>query len=305
MAYALPVLLVSSAILSPACTCTRRIPSEILRINGSSTVFPLTEAVAEEYQQGNRVRISIGVSGTGGGFKIFCKGQAPIIGASRHITKLEASACRANGIKYVELPVATDGIVVAVNPKNDWVADIALSELKTMWEPAAQGKINSWKMVNSSWPDRELRLFSPGTDSGTYDYFTETVVGKAHSSRGDIISSEDDNVLVQGVSSDIASLGYFGFSYYIENKAKLKALSIDGIEPTYQNIQSGSYRPLARHVYLYVSLNGPSRERARGFVDFYLKRARLLAKEVGFVPLTEQQYYEAEKVFLSHVARAE
>ena len=204
--------------------------ADIVKIDGSSTVFPITEAVAEDFQKEKRgaVRVTVGISGTGGGFKKFCRGEIDIADASRPILKNEMEACKAAGVQYVEMPVAFDALTVVVNPKNDWTKVITVPELKKMWEPEAQGKITRWSQVNPAWPDEPLKLYGAGADSGTFDYFTEAIVGKAKSSRGDFTASEDDNVLVQGVASDKSALGFFGFAYYMENQKKVKAVAVDG-----------------------------------------------------------------------------
>jgi phosphate ABC transporter substrate-binding protein, PhoT family (TC 3.A.1.7.1) len=202
--------------------------SNVVKIDGSSTVYPITEAVAEEFQKAekNAIKVTVGISGTGGGFKKFCRGEIDISDASRPILKKEMEACAAAGIKYFELPVAFDALTVVINPKNAFIKQITVEELKKMWEPAAQGKVTRWSQVNPAWPDQPMKLFGPGADSGTFDYFTEATVGKSKSSRGDFTASEDDNVLVQGVTQDVNALGYFGYAYYAENTAKLKAVPI-------------------------------------------------------------------------------
>ena len=202
----------------------------IVKIDGSSTVYPITEAVAEDFQKAKKgaVKVTVGISGTGGGFKKFCRGETDIVNASRPILKKEMDDCKAAGVQYVEMPVAFDALTVVVNPKNDWSKTITVAELKKIWEPAAQGKITRWSQVNPAWPDEPIKLYGAGADSGTFDYFTEAIVGKAKSSRGDFTASEDDNVLVQGVASDKNGLGFFGFAYYVENQKKVKAVAVDG-----------------------------------------------------------------------------
>jgi phosphate transport system substrate-binding protein len=200
----------------------------LIKIDGSSTVFPVTEAVAEEFQKAKKgkVQVTVGISGTGGGFKKFCRGETAIQNASRPILEKEMADCKAAGIKYIELPVAFDALTVVMNPKNAFLKQATVAELKKMWEPAAQGKITRWNQINPAWPDAPMKLFGAGADSGTFDYFTEAIVGKSKSSRGDFTASEDDNVLVQGVSRDVNAIGYFGYAYYAENKDKLKAVPI-------------------------------------------------------------------------------
>ena len=249
--------------------------------DGSSTVFPVTEAVAEDFQTAKRgaIRVTVGISGTGGGFKKFCRGEIDISNASRPILDKEIAACKAAGIEYLEMPVAFDALTVVVNPKNAFVKQITVAELKKMWEPEAQGKVTNWKQVNPAWPDEPLKLYGPGADSGTFDYFTEAVVGKAKSSRGDFTASEDDNVLVQGVSRDLGGLGYFGFAYYAENRNKLKAVPVvnskgNAVGPAMETVISGTYEPLARPIFIYVSAKAIARPEVREIVEFYLKQAR-------------------------------
>jgi len=271
-----------------------------VKIDGSSTVFPVTEAVAEDFQKAKKgsVRVTVGISGTGGGFKKFCRGETDISNASRPILKKEMEDCAKAGIKYVELPVAFDALTVVVHPKNDWIKQMTVAELKTIWEPGAQGKIMTWKQVNPTWPDKPLKLFGPGADSGTFDYFTEAIVAKAKSSRGDFTASEDDNVLVQGVSRDMGALGYFGFAYYDENKDKLKAVPIvnpkgKAVSPSIDAVMAGEYEPLARPIFIYVSAKSAERPEIKEFVEFYLKHGGKLAKEVKYVPLGDADYKHA------------
>ena len=233
LGFSLLVFLSVGTIGSTAC---KRQKSSQIRIDGSSTVFPITEAVAEEFQKTNKSRITIGISGTGGGFKKFCSKEAVIVQASRPITSMEVELCKKNQVEYIELPIAYDGIAVVVHPTNNWVSDISIAELKKIWEPAAQNKITTWNQIRPEWPKQNINLFAPGVDSGTYDYFTEAVVGKAHASRGDVTSSEDDNVLVQGVTMDKYALGFFGLAYYSENKEKLKGLSVAGVLPSFATV---------------------------------------------------------------------
>lgn len=272
----------------------------IVRIDGSSTVYPITEAVAEEFQKANRgVNVTVGVSGTGGGFKKFCRGETDIADASRPILKQEMDACRQAGIQYVELPVAYDALTVVINPRNDWATTMTVAELKKIWEPAAQGKITRWSQVNPRWPDAEIKLYGPGADSGTFDYFTEAVVGKSKASRGDFTASEDDNVLVTGVSRDRYALGYFGFAYYTENQNRLKAVAVDGgkgpVEPSAETVENGTYTPLSRPVFIYVSSKAMERPEVKEFVKFYIEVAKDLAKEVGYIPLPDADYEESMK----------
>jgi phosphate transport system substrate-binding protein len=270
--------------------------AQIVEIDGSSTVFPVTEAVAEEFQKAKKgkIKVTVGISGTGGGFKKFCRGETDIQDASRPILKQEMEACKGAGVEYIELPVAFDALTVIVNPKNNWAPSMTVAELKKIWEPAAQGKITNWNQVRSNWPNAPLKLFGAGADSGTFDYFTEAITGKAKSSRGDFTASEDDNVLVQGVANDVNALGFFGFAYYAENTKKLKAVAVDNgkgpVAPSEKTVLDGSYQPLSRPIYIYVSKKALAKPEVREFAEFYLKNAPKLVKEVKYVPLPDKVY---------------
>jgi phosphate transport system substrate-binding protein len=273
--------------------------AQLIKVDGSSTVYPITEAVAEEFQKVNKTRVTVGISGTGGGFKKFCNGETDISDASRPIKPSEVELCKKNGVEYIELPVAYDGLAVIVNPKNNWIDYMTVKELKKLWEPEAQGKITKWNQIRSNWPDKEVHLFGAGVDSGTYDYFTEAIVGKEHSSRGDFTSSEDDNVLVQGVATDTFALGFFGVAYYEHNKDRLKIVAIDdendangkgAIIPEYDNVVKGTYQPLSRPLFIYVSKKSADRQEIKIFIDFYLKSAVQLSKEVGYIALPDAAY---------------
>ena len=279
--------------------------AQTVKIDGSSTVFPITEAVAEDFQKSKRgaVKVTVGISGTGGGFKKFCRGETDISNASRPILKKEMADCKQAGIQYIELPVAYDALTVVVNPKNSFVKSLTVAELKKMWEPAAQGKVTNWNQVNPAFPKAPLKLFGAGADSGTFDYFTEAITGKSKSSRGDFTASEDDNVLVQGVSRDVNALGFFGFAYYVENRDKLKAVPIvekDGkpaVTPSMENVLNGSYQPLARPIFIYVNAASIRKPEVREFVEYYNKHGESLAKEVKYVPLPPKAYtYNLESV---------
>lgn len=280
---------------------------KIIKIDGSSTVYPITEAVAEEFQKAKKgaIKVTVGISGTGGGFKKFCRGETDISDASRPIVKKEMDACKDAGIEYIELPVAYDGIVVMVNPKNTWVTSMTPSDLKKIWEPSAERVITKWNQVNPKWPDSPLKLYGPGVDSGTFDYFTEAIVGKSRSSRGDFTASEDDNVLVQGIATDRGALGFFGYAYYAENKDKLKIVPIDGgkgpIVPSEKTIMDGTYQPLSRPIFIYVNKKSAERPEVREFVEFYLKYASKLVKQVKYVPLPDRAYKLAEERFSKKV----
>ena len=265
--------------------------AQAVKVDGSSTVFPIMEAIAEEYGRANRgVHVTVGISGTGGGFKKFCTGETDLSNASRPIKPSEVELCAKNGVEYVELPVAYDGLAVVVNPKNSWANEISVAELKAMFEPAAQGKISRWRQVREGWPDTELRLYGPGVDSGTYDYFTEAVVGQEHASRGDFTSSEDDNVIVTGIANDTNALGFFGFAYYAENKDKLKVLPVNGVVPSLETIRDGSYQPLSRPVFVYVSKASLEKPAVAALVKYLNTEGGELVKEVGYIPLPQRAY---------------
>ena len=278
-------------------SASRLAKAQVIQIDGSSTVFPITEAVAEEFQKSKKgkIKVTVGIAGTGGGFKKFCRGEIDISDASRPILKSEIDICKQSGVQFFELPIAYDALTVIVNPKNDWVKAVTVPDLKKMWEPGAQGKITSWNQIRSEWPNNPLKLFGPGADSGTFDYFTEAVVGKAKSSRGDFTASEDDNVLVQGVANDRNALGYFGFAYYIENQNKLKAAAIDGgkgpVLPSAKTVEDGTYQPLSRPIFIYVSKKSyDSKPEVKEFVEYYLKQGPQLIKQVKYVPLPQKAY---------------
>ncbi len=281
--------------------------NKIISVDGSSTVFPITEAMAEEFQKANKgIKVTVGIGGTGGGFKKFCRGEIDISDASRPIRDVEREECKKNNVEYIELPIALDALTVMVNPKNDWAKEMTVAELKKIWEPEAQGKIMNWKQVRASFPDRPLKLYGAGVDSGTYDYFTAAIVGKEHSSRGDFTASEDDNVLVQGIAGDLNALGFFGLAYYLENKDKLKADAIKlkddskAVEPSVEGARDGTYQPLSRPIFIYVSKKAAeTKPEVVQFVDFYLNKdhASKLVKEVGYVPLPENAYEVFAKRF--------
>lgn len=265
--------------------------------DGSSTVFLISEAVAEDFRSvDSSVRVTVGVSGTGGGFKKFCSGETDFQNASRPIKPSEVELCAKNGVAWVEIPIAFDGIAVVVHPDNTFVDHLTRDELKTMWEPEAQQTVKRWKQIRDSWPDEEFKLFGAGVDSGTYDYFTEAINRKEHASRGDYTSSEDDNVIVRGVANDKNALGYFGFAYYEENKSRLKAVPIDGgrgagpVAPSVETIGDGTYFPLSRPLFLYFSVKSLERPEVQKFADYYLEVAGKLSREVGYIPLPAEGY---------------
>ncbi|HEV2292954.1 MAG TPA: PstS family phosphate ABC transporter substrate-binding protein [Tepidisphaeraceae bacterium] len=279
-----------------------RAQSKIIRIDGSSTVFPVTEAVAEEFQKANReTKVTVGISGTGGGFKKFTRGEIDIADASRPISAKEMADAKAAGVEFIELPIAFDALTVMVNPKNNWVKELTVEDLKKIWSPDAQGKITRWNQIRSEWPDAEMKLYGAGSDSGTFDYFTEAIVGKAKSSRGDYTASEDDNVLVQGIANDRNALGYFGYAYYAENQDKLKAVPVVNNEgkpvaPSPEAVKDGSYNPLSRPVFIYVNKRSlVQKPEVKRFVDFYIANAPELVKEVKYVPLPDEVYKMAQQ----------
>ena len=271
-------------------------PTTVVKVDGSSTVFPITEAVAEEFQKETRgvVRVTVGISGTGGGFKKFCRGETDVQDASRPISQSEMDACRATGIQYYELPIAFDALTIAVSPQAAWVDAITIAELKTIWDPASQGRVMTWNQVRNTWPSIPLKLFGAGSDSGTFDYFTEAVVGKAKASRGDYTASEDDNTLVQGIANDKQALGYIPYAYYEPNKKRLKAVAVDAgqgpVLPSRETVENGAYQPLSRPMFIYVSSKSASKSEVKRFVEFYLAQAPTLVPQVKYVPLPREAY---------------
>jgi phosphate transport system substrate-binding protein len=290
-----------------ATVCAAAAQAQVVKIDGSSTVYPVTEGVAEDFQKLKKgaIKVTVGISGTGGGFKKFCRGETDISNASRPILQKEMEDCKAAGIEYFELPVAFDALTVVANPKNAFLKQMTVEELKKIWEPAAQGKVTKWNQVNPAWPDAPIKLFGAGSDSGTFDYFTEAIVGKAKSSRGDYTASEDDNVLVQGVSQDVNAIGYFGYAYYAENKAKVKAVPIvekagkPAVSPDEKSVLDGSYQPLSRPIFIYVNAKSMAKPEVKEFVEYYMKEGARLAKEVKYVPLPSNAY----KTGLDHLAK--
>lgn len=281
--------------------------NKMIKIDGSSTVYPITEAVAEEFQKEKKdVNVTVGVSGTGGGFKKFCRGETDIQDASRPISKTEMEDCKKAGVKYFELPIAYDATVVAVNTKNAWLSEISVDDLKKIWEPGAQGKITKWNQVNPKWPNEDIKLFGAGSDSGTFDYFTEAVVGKAKSSRGDYTASEDDNTLVKGIAGSKNALGYLPMSYYLENKKSLKALAViggdkaplkTGVLPSKETVENNTYFPLSRPLFLYVSETSAKRAEVAEFVKYYIKSAAEIVPAVKYVALPPKAYEMAQEHF--------
>ncbi|MGE0268173.1 MAG: PstS family phosphate ABC transporter substrate-binding protein [Candidatus Omnitrophota bacterium] len=288
---------------------TEAMAADIVKVDGSSTVFPITEAVAEEFQNSGGSKVMVGISGTGGGFKRFCRAETDISDASRPIKSSEISACRENNIEYIELPVAYDGLAVVINPENTWVDYLTVEELSMIWKPESQGTVTKWSQVRNGFPDVDIKLFGPGTDSGTFDYFTEVINGKSGKSRGDYTASEDDNILVEGVSSDKGAIGYFGLAYYEQNMDKLKLVPIDDgksdngngpVSPSMKTVMDSTYQPLARPIFIYVSKqSADEKEYVRKFVEFYLENAPPLVEEVGYIPLQDESYSAAQVRFNS------
>jgi phosphate transport system substrate-binding protein len=267
----------------------------VIKIDGSSTVYPITEKVAEGFQKSNSAKVTVGISGTGGGFKKFCAGETDISNASRPIKKSEIEKCAEKGIKYIELPVAIDALTVVINKQNSWAETLTVEELKKIWEPDSQ--VKKWSDVRAGFPNAPIKLFGPGADSGTFDYFTAAIVGKERASRKDYTPSEDDNVLVQGVSRDKNALGYFGYAYYKANKARLKAVKVNGVLPSDEDIDNGTYKPLARTIYIYVKADSLKKPEVKSFVEYYLKQAPTVVAQVGYHPLKKPDYEQAMKDF--------
>lgn len=262
-----------------------------IKIGGSSTVYPITEAVAEEYSKQSRdVRVTVGRSGTGGGIKKFIAGEIDICNASRPLKKSEIEACQKANIEFLELAIALDGLTLVTSLENDWCDSLTVKQLAQIWRP--DNPSSRWNEINSDWPDEKIKLYGPGTNSGTFDYFTEAIVGEAGASRPDYAASEDDNVLVRGVSEDKHSLGYFGYAYYIVNKDKLKLISVkptdsEAVKPSVETVRTNEYRPLSRPLYIYVRKSCYEEPKGKAFVDFYLERAAEMSSEVGYVPVSD------------------
>jgi phosphate transport system substrate-binding protein len=286
------------AALLASCNPTTSQEIKPIKIDGSSTVYPITKAVAGAYKANKQdpVDITVDFSGTGGGFSKFCAGQTDIQNASRPIQTKEMEACKEGRVAYIELPVAFDALAVVVNPDNNWINTITTEELKKIWEPAAEGKITRWNQVRPNFPDKPLNLFGPGADSGTFDYFTEAIVGEAGASRKDYVASEDDNILVEGVRQDPNALGYFGLAYYLLRPKEMRVLAIDSgkgpVLPSKEAVAGAIYQPLARPLFIYVNSASAQKNPAlRDFIDFYLDKAPEIVRDVGYVPLPEEAYH--------------
>ncbi|MCM8594004.1 PstS family phosphate ABC transporter substrate-binding protein [Accumulibacter sp.] len=273
--------------------------SPVVRIDGSSTVYPITELVAQEFQRFklNEVHVNIGVSGTHGGFAKFCRGETDIASASRPILKKEMDECSKAGVRFYELPIAYDALTVIVNPQNDFVSSLSVDELRRLWEPRAQGKVNTWKDLNPAWPAQKIKLYAPGADSGSFESFTEVIVGTPRSSRSDVSTAEDHGVLAQRVAADKDAIGYLSLDYYVENQKALKAVAISegkeaAVLPSVDNVRSGRYQPLSRPLFLYVSEKSLEKPAVRDFVDFAMKNASQLVVEANYLPLQPRAYSE-------------
>lgn len=290
-------LLSMSILLSGSINITSAANAQsVIKIDGSSTVYPITKAAADKFQiaKKNAVNVTVDISGSGGGFKKFCRGEIDIVNASRPILKSEIKDCKNSRVQFIEIPVAFDALTVAVNPENNWSTTMTVAELKKIWEPAAQGKITKWNQINPAWPDESFKLYGADADSGTFDYFTEAIVGKIKSSRNDYTESENDNILVEGVANNKNGLGFFGFAYYIENQTKVAAVAINngkgGILPSVETVENGSYQPLSRPIFIYVNAKAAEKAEIKEFVEFYMKNAILQVKEAGFFPLPPTAY---------------
>ncbi len=313
--FGIPFALIVSALALSACSSATQTGGQAeagnsqaiseVRVDGSSTVFPITDAIAQKFRQSNtEAKVTVGVSGTGGGFKLFCAGQTEINNASRPISTEEMAACKNAGVAYIEIPIAFDALTVVVNAQNTWAQDLTVDELKKIWEPEAEGKITSWNQVRSSFPNRPLQLFGPGTESGTYDYFTDVVIGDGVDSRKDYTASESDDALVKGVEADPNALGYFGFAYFQAEGNRLKALAVDGgggpVAPSEATVKNATYQPLSRPLFIYV--NGAAAQRnlaLRDFIVFYMENAGQTVQQVGYTPLPGGAY----EVGLGHFYR--
>ena len=289
-------LTIGVAVMLGACGSTQ-VKQQPIKIDGSSTVYPITQKLVEKFNATDKpdVEVTASFSGTGGGFKKFCAGETDINNASRPILQNEMEACKQNKISYIELPIGFDALTIVVNPANTWAKDITVAELAKIWAPEAQRKITKWNQVRSSWPDKPLQLFGPGADSGTYDYFSEAILGSDKATRSDYTASEDDEVLVKGVSTNPNALGYFGYAYYVENKDKLKSLAVDSgngaISPTKTAVEQAKYQPLARPLFIYVNaVSAQNNPLMNEFIDFYMNNAQEVVNDVGYVAFGEESY---------------
>lgn len=299
-------LTVGAAMFLSSCTPGQTKTAQPIKIDGSSTVYPITEKIVQQYNNlsPSDVEVSANFSGTGGGFEKFCAGGTDINNASRPILKAEIELCKKNNISYIELPIAFDALTIVVNPKNTWANDITVEELRKIWEPSAQGKIKTWNQVRASWPNQPLNLYGPGKDSGTYDYFTAAIVGQQGESRTDYQASEDDEVIEQGIANDPNGLAYFGYAYYKQNQAELKALAVDNqkgsgaIMPSQNGAEAEKYRPLSRPLFIYVNaVAAQNNPKLNDFLDFYMQKTSKVAEEVGYIPFELDDYTKLYRNF--------
>jgi phosphate transport system substrate-binding protein len=303
MVFILPIL-----VPTLLAACSRQSRDLTVTVDGSSTVFPISRVVADEFEKRNPVKVSVtvpvGISGTHGGFLKFCDGQTDIANASRPINHDEEEHCARNRVDYIEVPIGYDGLTVLVNPKNTWANEITTAELKAMWEPTAERRVTRWSQVRQGWPDRELHLYGPGADSGTYDYFTAAIVGQEHSSRTDYQGSENDDEIVDAIVRDELALGFFGYAYLYKNQGRVKGLAVDDgnadngagpIAPSPETVQNGSYQPLSRPLFIYVNKRSLERREVELFVGYYLSKAASFVARVGYVPFSEESYRTAHQ----------
>jgi phosphate transport system substrate-binding protein len=299
--HAFAALLLSSSVLIAGASVVQA--QALVRVDGSSTVFPVTEAVAQAFQVRKRgmARITVGISGTTGGFRKFCRGETDLQDASRPILKSEIRSCEAAGVQYVELPIAFDAVTVAVSARNTWVKSLTVADLKRIWAPAAQGRVVLWSDIDPAWPREPLALFGPDVDSGTFDYFTEVIVGTRGASRSDYVSSEDDNVIARSISMNPNAIGYLPYAYYAAHAQRLRAIPIDSgagpVQPALENVANRTYAPLSRPLFIYVNARSASRPEVRTFMEFFLERGRGLIEEVHYLPLSAAAYSMAAHNF--------
>lgn len=304
-------MIAAAGVMAFSAACAEAAPQDnskltgSIAIDGSSTVYPIAEAVSEEFgEESPRVRVTVSVSGTGGGFKRFAAGETDISNASRPIKKSEMDAAKASGVEFIELPVAYDGLTIVVNPENNWVYELTIDDIRKIFVDGPEKAVN-WSDVNPNWPKKQIKIYAPGTDSGTFDYFKEVVAKEGQAIRSDMSVSEDDNILVRGVAGDAGAIGFFGCAYYFENQDKLKAVQVvnpetkEAVSPTTETIEGGSYAPFSRPLFIYVNKKSAERPEVKAFVNFFLKNAGDLSDEVGYVRLPKSMYQTVSKNFQS------